>query len=118
MVAYVIWDHKARFESDIFHHTIEALESKYGGDDDAILAEIEKEVLKVKDYEVYYYTKSNKTEYINSIMIVGALNAKDACRMCKQLVKERTGKNAFRPTTKCPSEEELAWYVKHGTCRI
>lgn len=35
-------------------------------------------------------------------MFVMANNQKEACRQCKEVVKERTGRNAFRPTCKCP----------------
>lgn len=29
-------------------------------------------------------------------------NAKEACKKCKELVLERTGRNAFRPTVNSP----------------
>lgn len=41
-------------------------------------------------------------------MFVSANNAKDACRICKEQVKEQTGRNAFRTTTKAPDVSEYA----------
>lgn len=68
----------------------------------------------MKDYEVFYFIKRDRTEYLCSIMVMED-NARDACKAAKQIVFERTGRNAFRPTTKKP---DTSWYEKHGTCRI
>jgi hypothetical protein len=59
-----------------------------------------------KTYQVFYWIKKNRHEYLEH-MFVPANNAKDACRICKELVKERTGRNAFRPSTKAPDLEAL-----------
>lgn len=50
-----------------------------------------------KCYQVFYYIKSGKREELNHIFVL-AQNQKEACRKCKEIVKERTRKNAFRPT--------------------
>ena len=50
-----------------------------------------------KCYQVFYYTKSRKREELNHIFVL-AQNQKEACRKCKEIVNERIGKNAFRPT--------------------
>lgn len=57
-----------------------------------------------KAYQVFYYTKHGRKqqEELNH-MFISAQNAKEACKKCKQVVFEKTGRNAFRPTTKCPS---------------
>lgn len=57
-----------------------------------------------KSYQVFYYIKANRTETLHH-MFVSANNAREACSLVKELVKERTGKNAFRPwaeRTGCP----------------
>lgn len=54
-----------------------------------------------KIYQVYYWIKANRTEKLY-VMPITAANAKDACAKCKKEVKEQTGRNAFRPSTKCP----------------
>lgn len=54
-----------------------------------------------KSYQVFYWIKANKQETLNHIFIM-ANNAKEACKKCKELVLERTGRNAFRPTTGNP----------------
>lgn len=54
-----------------------------------------------KSYQVFYYIKRGKREELNH-MFVMASNQKEACRKCKEIVRERTGRNAFRPTCKCP----------------
>lgn len=60
----------------------------------------------MKTYQVFYWIKKNKKEYLNH-MFVSAQNSKEACRLCKELVREQTGRNAFRPTTKVPDPEFL-----------
>ena len=60
----------------------------------------------MKNYQVFYWIKANKKEYLEH-MFVTAKNSKEACKRCKELVKERTGRNAFRPTTKVPDPELL-----------
>ena len=57
--------------------------------------------IEMKSYQVFYWIKKNRHEYLEH-MFVSADNAKDACRICKEQVKEQTGRNAFRPTTKAP----------------
>lgn len=59
----------------------------------------------MKNYQVFYWIKKNSREYLEH-MFVSANNAKDACRICKEQVKEQTGRNAFRPTTKAPDVSE------------
>lgn len=55
----------------------------------------------MKNYQVFYWIKTDSREYLE-YMFVSANTAKDACRICKERVKEQTGRNAFRPTTKAP----------------
>lgn len=55
----------------------------------------------MKTYQVFYWIKKNKREYLEH-MYVSANTAKEAMQVCKQKVKEQTGRNAFRPTTKAP----------------
>ena len=57
----------------------------------------------MKTYQVFYYIKANRTETLHYIS-VDANNSKEACKKCKELVFKKTGKNAFRPTTKVPEE--------------
>ena len=59
-----------------------------------------------KNYQVFYWLKMNRKEYLNHIF-VAADNAKEACKICKEQVKQQTGRNAFRPTTKAPDPEIL-----------
>lgn len=63
--------------------------------------------IEMKNYQVFYWIKKNSHEYLEH-MFVSANNAKDACRICKEQVKEQTGRNAFRPTTKAPDVSEYA----------
>lgn len=63
----------------------------------------------VKCYQVFYWIKKNKKEYLNH-MYISAKNAKEACRKCKEEVKKQTGRNAFRASTRLYSEEELTSY--------
>ena len=67
----------------------------------------------LKSYTVYFFTKENRTEYLNEVFIE-ANTAKEACAICKQWYHEKTGKNAFRPTTK---KEDWTWYVSRGNVR-
>lgn len=60
----------------------------------------------MKIYQVFYWIKKDRKEYLNHIF-VSARNSKEACSKCKKLVFERTKRNAFRPTTKPYSEDEL-----------
>lgn len=53
----------------------------------------------MKNYLVSYYIKANRTEYLMAMTVL-ASNAKEACSFCKDIVKVRTGKNAFRPVAK------------------
>lgn len=53
-----------------------------------------------KSYQVFYILKYGKREEINHIFIM-ANNQREALKECKRIVKEKTGKNAFRPTCKC-----------------
>lgn len=55
----------------------------------------------MKTYQVFYWIKKNRNEYLEH-MYVSAKTARDAFQVCKQQVKEQTGRNAFRPTTKAP----------------
>lgn len=59
-----------------------------------------------KSYQVFYWIKRNRHEYLHH-MFVMANNAREARQICKQQVKEQSGRNAFRPTTTAPSAEEL-----------
>ena len=56
-------------------------------------------------YQVFYWIKKDKKEYLEHIY-VSANNARDAVRVCKQRVREQTGRNAFRPTSKAPDLSE------------
>lgn len=53
----------------------------------------------MKNYDVRYWIKANRTE-VEYSMIVFANNAKEACQICKERVKENCGRNAFRPEAK------------------
>ena len=55
----------------------------------------------MKIYQVFYWIKKNRREYLEH-MYVAASNANEAMQICKQQVKEQTGRNAFWPTTKAP----------------
>ena len=61
----------------------------------------------MKSYTVYYIVKANRQEYARS-MVVTAGNARGACKRCKELVYEKTGRNAFRPSTKKPERYDGA----------
>lgn len=53
----------------------------------------------MKHYDVRYWIKANRRE-VEYSMIVFANNAKEACQICKERVKENSGRNAFRPEAK------------------
>ena len=55
----------------------------------------------MKSYTIYYIVKANCHKYARS-MVVTAGNARGACKRCKELVYEKTGRNAFCPSTKKP----------------
>lgn len=57
----------------------------------------------MKTYQVFYYIKAYRKETLHHIF-VNADNSKEACKKCKEVVLEKTGRNAFRPTTKCPEK--------------
>lgn len=56
-----------------------------------------------KSYQVFYIIKHNRKEELNHIFVT-ANNQKEAIEKCKHVVFEKTGKNAFRATTKVPYE--------------
>lgn len=56
-----------------------------------------------KFYQVFYIIKSHKREELNH-MFIYANNQKEAIQKCKEQVLLKTGKNAFRATTKEPFE--------------
>ena len=53
----------------------------------------------MKNYDVRYWIKANRAE-VEYSMIVFAKDAKEACQICKDRVKESCGRNAFRPVAK------------------
>ena len=53
----------------------------------------------MKIYEVRYSIKAGRSE-VRCSMIVSANNAKEACKICKDRVKENFRWNAFRPVAK------------------
>lgn len=55
--------------------------------------------IKMKTYQVFYYIKHGKCEELNHIF-VSAKNQKEACAICKEIVRKTIGKNAFRPSCK------------------
>lgn len=59
-----------------------------------------------KSYQVFYWIKKDSHEFLHHIF-VNAENAKEACKVAKNVVREETGRNAFRPTTKAPTQEQL-----------
>lgn len=50
----------------------------------------------MKTYKVTYIIKANCQE-IEKTKTIQANNAKEACAECKRIVRELTGRNAFRP---------------------
>lgn len=59
----------------------------------------QKSRIKMKTYQVFYYIKHDKCKELNHIF-VSAKNQKEACAICKEIVRETIGKNAFRPSCK------------------
>lgn len=53
----------------------------------------------MKNYDVRYVIKADNTE-VECSMTVSANNAKEACKICKDRVKENFRWNAFRPIAK------------------
>lgn len=53
----------------------------------------------MKTYQVFYYIKHGKREELNHIFVY-AKNQKEACAICKEIVRKTIGKNAFRPSCK------------------
>lgn len=53
----------------------------------------------MKNYKVTYTIKANRQE-IEKTKTIQANTAKEACAECKRIVRELTGRNAFRPTAK------------------
>lgn len=49
-----------------------------------------------RSYQVFYYIKAHRAETLHH-MFVMASNKKEAVATCRQVVYERTGRNAFRP---------------------
>lgn len=68
-----------------------------------------------KEYQVFYVIKRNKKEYLYHIFVM-ASNQREAIQQCKAVVLEKTGRNAFRPTTKAPSEHELKRFANASEC--
>lgn len=50
----------------------------------------------MKEYKVVYYIKENNTETKHE-MKMEAESGKEACTKVKEIVKEQTKRNAFRP---------------------
>ena len=73
----------------------------------------------MKTYNVFYYIKVNRIEIMKN-MEIEADSSKEACAKCKEIVKEKTGRNAFRPTTKAPDAETIEFYKNKAgfACRI
>lgn len=69
----------------------------------------------MKTYTVWFVIKANRTEYLADVQ-VKARTAKDACKTVKVWYHDKTGKNAFRPTTKL-LEGETDWYQKRGNLK-
>ena len=59
----------------------------------------------IKTYDVYYIIKMNGAEQLYLMKQVKAANAKEACKHCKEQVRQLTGRNAFRPTTHMTTDE-------------
>lgn len=66
----------------------------------------------MKRYQIYFYIKANKTEYLCDVQ-VDAHNAKEACASVKQWCDCVNHKNAFRPSIKVEPECK-AFYEKRG----
>lgn len=65
----------------------------------------------MKTYQIFYIIKANRRETLHHIF-VRANNAKEAIAECKRVVKEQTGKNAFRPMTEAQYMRLSEKYVK------
>lgn len=50
----------------------------------------------LKSYTVYFFTKENRTEYLNEV-VIEANTAKEACAICKQCITKRPAKTHFVP---------------------
>ena len=77
-----------------------------------------------KEYQVFYVIKRGGREYLHH-MFVMANNQREAIKQCKAVVFnrfplavvfEKTGRNAFRPTTKAPGEHELKRFANANEC--
>lgn len=75
--------------------------------------EIEEVNVMKKDYQVFYVIKRGGREYLHH-MFVMADNQREAIKQCKAVVFEKTGRNAFRPTTKAP--DELKRFANASEC--
>lgn len=73
----------------------------------------------MKEYNVFYTIKANRLKILKN-MKIEASNSKEACAKCKEIVKEKTGRNAFRPTTKAPDATTIEFYKNKAgfACRI
>ncbi len=69
-------------------------------------------IIMTKCYQVFYWIKKNKMEYLEHIFIY-ANNAREACKKCKEVVKNKTGRNAFRPSINPPTDYEMEQYRKN-----
>lgn len=76
-----------------------------------------KERKNMKKYVVYYIIKANRREWLHK-MEVEAANSREATKVCKERVYERSKKNAFRPSTSInsffwnPTPEKIAEALK------
>lgn len=69
----------------------------------------------MKTYVVYFFIKANRMEYLADV-VVEAPTAKAACKLCKEWYFNKTGKNAFRPTTSI-TDDARRWYEERGRVR-
>lgn len=67
----------------------------------------------MRRYTVFYIIKANNMSYLRS-EDVNANTARDACALCKAMVRTKTGRNAFRPTTRMSREELLLMRQARG----
>lgn len=71
----------------------------------------------MKQYTVYYVIKTNRREWLHK-MEVEAANSREAAKICKKRVYEKTKKNAFRLSTSInslflnPTPEKIAEALK------
>lgn len=68
-----------------------------------------------KSYQVFYVIKRNGKEELNHMSVM-ANNQREAIKQCKAVVFEKTGRNAFRATTKAPCEHELKRFANASEC--